>query len=351
MRAMVLQSGQLRVDTVDDPTPVEGQLVVRSLACSICASDLHMVHHAARLAEWSNRFGGPFNFDPDTDIVLGHEFCGEVVAHGPSTDPTRFPVGTRVVSQPMVFHPGGFAVLGYSNEYPGGFGEYLTVSEALVMAVPDHVPTSSAALMEPLSVGLQYARIGAVASGEVPLVIGCGGIGLALVAALRGQTDGPILAADFSPLRREMAELAGASEVIDPAVESSVSAWHRAAPRGSKCVIFECVGAPGVLGQLFIEAPWEARIIVAGQNLEDDSLFTGAAHTKGLNVQFGGAPHPSDYTTALDAIANGTIDVTPWQTGHYELDDAVAAVAASTDTEAHTRVLVHPHGIDEGTAR
>ena len=60
--------------------------------------------------------GGPFNFNPDKDIVLGHEFCGEIVELGESVS-EDLRIGDRVVSQPVVFGPDGFAVLGYSNEY------------------------------------------------------------------------------------------------------------------------------------------------------------------------------------------------------------------------------------------
>ena len=82
MKALLLRAGELRIGTFPDPTPEAGQIIVKSLCCCICASDLHMVHNAKRLAEWSKEFGGPFNFNPDEDIVLGHEFCGEIVELG-----------------------------------------------------------------------------------------------------------------------------------------------------------------------------------------------------------------------------------------------------------------------------
>ena len=345
MKAMVLRSGELRVDKIADPTPQKHQIIIKSLCCCICASDLHMVHHAERLASWSRDHDGPFDFDPNQDVVLGHEFCGEIVELGPDTQ-SGLSVGDRVVSQPVVFGESGFAVLGYSNLYPGGFGEYLALSENLTLRVPDHLPTSTAALMEPLSVGIQYARIADVQKGEAPIVIGCGAIGLAVIAALKARGIGPVIASDLSPYRREMAVKMGADEAVDPREESPFSCWDRNASPGSGCVIIECVGAPGVLGDVFISAPWSSRVIVAGQNLEDDVFFTASAHTKGLNVQFGGSPIPSDYANALNALANGEIDVSAWQTGHVDLDGAIQAITDSTDTERHTRIAVHPHGLD-----
>ena len=112
MKAMVLRSGELRIDEVPDPTPQKGQIIIKSLCCCICASDLHMIHHAERLATWSKEHGGPFDFDPHKDVVLGHEFCGEIVELGAEIS-SGLSIGDRVVSQPVVFGDSGFAVLGY----------------------------------------------------------------------------------------------------------------------------------------------------------------------------------------------------------------------------------------------
>ena len=206
------------------------------------------------------------------------------------------------------------------------------------------MPTETAALMEPLSVGIQYARIANLQEGEVPLIVGCGAIGLAVVAALKAQGVGPVIASDPSPFRRKSAENMGADVVVDPNAENPMDIWATSVPVGSRCVVVECVGAPGVLNEILITAPWSSRIIVAGQNLDDDVLFTASAHTKGINVQFGGSPIGDDYTQSLAALASGTIDVSFWQTGHVDLDGAVDAFAESTDTERHTRIAVYPNG-------
>ena len=56
MKALLLRSGELRVDDFPDPIAQAGQIIVKSLCCCICASDLHMVHNAKRLSEWSQQF-------------------------------------------------------------------------------------------------------------------------------------------------------------------------------------------------------------------------------------------------------------------------------------------------------
>ena len=52
MKALLLRAGELRVDEFPDPIVKAGQIIVKSLCCCICASDLHMVHNAKRLSEW-----------------------------------------------------------------------------------------------------------------------------------------------------------------------------------------------------------------------------------------------------------------------------------------------------------
>ena len=74
-----------------------------------------------------------------------------------------------------------------------------------------------AALTEPLAVGVHAVAKANIRGDEVPLVIGCGPVGLAVIAALKLKGLHPIVAADYSPARRALAEKLGADVVVDPA--------------------------------------------------------------------------------------------------------------------------------------
>lgn len=76
MRAAVLREGTVRARTVPDPVPGPGQLLVRSLACGICASDLHFMDHPEAGADDDSKMS---TYDRHVDIVMGHEYCAEVV--------------------------------------------------------------------------------------------------------------------------------------------------------------------------------------------------------------------------------------------------------------------------------
>ena len=262
MRAAVMRSKKIVADTVPDPVPGAGQVLVRTLACGICGSDLHALEHADEMAKLAAESGAPALMDASRDIVMGHEFCAEILDFGPSTMKKLKP-GQRVCSMPLVLHSRGLAAVGYSNDFPGGYAEQMLLSEAMLLPVPDGLPTEMAALTEPMAVGAHAVAMGKPTKVDAALVVGCGPVGLAVIAALKLQGIGPIVAADFSPKRRGLAEKLGADEVIDPAKQKPMEAWQKRSG-GRSALIFECVGVPGVINDLMREAPRGARIVVAG---------------------------------------------------------------------------------------
>src|ERR1700752_2134891 len=117
--------------------------------------------------------------DPSRDVVFGHEFCCEVLDYGPSTQ-KRFKPGARVCSIPALLSAEGPKGIGYSNDNVGGYAERMLLSEALLLEVPNGLLAEHAALTEPLAVGVHAVARANIVGGEVPLVIGCGPVGLAV---------------------------------------------------------------------------------------------------------------------------------------------------------------------------
>ncbi|MGH9018231.1 MAG: alcohol dehydrogenase catalytic domain-containing protein, partial [Acidimicrobiales bacterium] len=135
MRACVMRDHRLVIDDVADPRPEAGQVVVRTLACGICGSDLHFLRHARQMASMADEIMpsmgelghvSTMQVDPSRDIIMGHEFCGEVVGAGPDT--TAPGAGTLVVSVPILLSSAGVHQLAYSNDYPGGFAQYMLLA-------------------------------------------------------------------------------------------------------------------------------------------------------------------------------------------------------------------------------
>ena len=337
MKAAIFRGGDIVVDTLPEPVPGRGQVLVKTLACGICGSDLHAAKHAHRMVEVTKRIPGRVPMDLARDVVFGHEFCCEVLDYGPDTE-RRLKPGTRVCSMPLMMEADGPKGMGYSNTYVGGYAEQMVLSAPLMLEVPNGLPTEHAALTEPLAVGVHAVEKGAVRADEAPLVIGCGPVGLAVIAALRLKGIRPIVAADFSPARRELAAKMGADVVVDPARESPYS--RLAADK--RAAIFECVGVPGMLQQLFEAAPRDARVVVVGVCMEPDSIEPMFGIVKELSLQFVLGYTPEEFARSLQLLADGQVDGEALITGKVGLAGVKQAFTELGNPERHTKILVEP---------
>ncbi|RTE93975.1 zinc-binding dehydrogenase [Bradyrhizobium sp. LVM 105] len=357
MRAAIFRNGEIVVGEMAEPKPGAGQVLVKTLACGICGSDLHAREHAHRMVEMAQKTGRR-PMDLSRDVVFGHEFCCEIVDYGDGTA-RKFKPGTRVCSLPALVTPGGIEGIGYSNDNIGGYAEAMLLSEALLLEVPNGLAPEHAALTEPLAVGVHAVAKANIRGDEVPLVIGCGPVGLAVIAALKLRGLHPIVAADYSPARRALAARLGADIVVDPKASQPYATWAEHAqmsdaekaarpplqamlPALKPAIIFECVGVPGLLQQVFEGAPRDARIVVVGVCMESDRNEPMLGIMKELNVQYVLGYTPEEFAASLRLIAEGQVDAAAMVTAEVGLDGVTKAFADLANPEAHTKIIVQP---------
>ncbi|SIR89505.1 zinc-binding dehydrogenase [Williamsia sterculiae] len=386
MRAVVCAEGRLTVQELPTPTPGRGHVLLDVTRSGICGSDLHARRHADTVADMAARAGYPDFMRMNQGVVLGHEFVGTVAAYGPGCR-ERWPLGTRVVSLPTVAVDDKPHLVGLSAHAPGSYAEHVVVQEAMTMAVPDELDDADAALTEPMAVAWHAVRRAEVGRGQTAIVIGCGPIGLAVIAMLRASGVKTIVASDFSPGRRELATKMGAHVVVDPRVEDPWDAyspgrnelrsvsdllglgvqtmgrlrrlparfpWWRvfrlaerlhAVPEGP--VVFECVGIPGMIEQIINAAPLRSRVVVVGVCMEPDTFFPAMAGNKEIDFRFVFGYDPGEFHDTLTMMANGRVDVSPLITGTVGLDGVAAAFDALSDPEAHAKILIDPRSSAE----
>ena len=345
MRAAALRSGTIYVrDDAPEPEPQFGQVLVQVKACGICGSDLHFAEHGAEMLalgteiEGMPDLGAP-EVDLDADIWMGHEFSAEVIEAGPDTVAPA--AGTLVTSIPILLSMTGIRPIVYNNDIAGGYGERMLLSAAMLLEVPNGLDDGRAALTEPMAVGLHAVNRSAIAPGEGALVLGCGPVGLAVIAALKLRGVEHIVAADLSPARRAIATAMGAHEVVDPREEPAFDAWRRSG--GTRdVVVFEAIGVPGIIDDALRRAPSRARIVVVGVCMQPDAIHPFFGISKELSVQFVLGYDPMEFADTLRHIAEGEIDVTPMITGEVSLDEVAGAFAALADPDEHCKILVRP---------
>jgi len=344
MKAAYFQKDRIQVGEVPDPVPAKGQALVRTRSCGLCASDVHFLHSGSRVVEMSRRFGGPYaDLDLDRVIVFGHEYVGEIVDYGPGS---RRPLatGTRVTSAPVMRTADGHSIIGYSHSLPGGFGEYMLLDEDALMQIPAGLDDDRAAMTEPLAVGLEHARSGEPHAGEVPLVIGCGAIGLGVIAGLKLMGIGPIAAADLDANRRDIAIAMGADVAVDPRELSPYGAIHGLGARRAN-LVYECVGKRGMLNEIVHSVGFGARIVVGGFCLEPEELYVPSAQMRRLKIHFAAGEEQQDLDLALRSIADGRIDIGPWLGARIGLTGVADALEKMSSPSAPVRTVVDPRNI------
>ena len=338
MRAAVLRDHRMVYrDDVPEPVPGPGQVLVAVRACGICGSDLHFAAHGDQVLALGGRMAGDGGIGMDVDlggdVFMGHEFSAEVLEAGPDTE--THPPGTLVTSLPVLLSTKGVEPIVYSNSTMGGYAERMLLSAPLLLPIPNGLDLKHAALTEPMAVGLHAVNKSNITPGEAALVIGCGPIGIAIVASLRARGVESIVAADFSPRRRELATAMGAHQVLDPARGSPFDSVKAA-------VVFEAVGVPGIIDDVLLRARPGTRLVVAGVCMQPDTVHPFFAIAKEINVQFVLAYNPEEFAGSLRALAEGEIDATPMITGEVGLDAVGAAFDDLADPERHCKILVTP---------
>lgn len=384
MRTVICEQAELSVQERPVPEPGPGQVLIEVTRCGICGSDLHARHHADRLADVTAEMGYDGAIRSDQAVILGHEFSGTIVEHGPRS--RRFsPAGTPVTVFPLLREGSAVHLTGLSAHAPGGYAEYVLAEESLAFPVPNGLSSDTAALTEPMAVAWHAVRRGEVGRRDVAVVIGCGPVGLAVICMLKAHGVRHVIASDLSPGRRALAVRCGADMVVDPREQSPFTGGHghltdapsmlrlavdgmdrlrripllpwsevyRTAERlgattPKRPVIFECVGVPGMIDQVITGAPIYSRVVVVGVCMEDDRIRPMMAINKELDLRFVLGYTPLEFRDTLAMLAEGKVDPTPLITATVGLDEVADAFSALGDPESHAKILIDPKRREPG---
>jgi 2-desacetyl-2-hydroxyethyl bacteriochlorophyllide A dehydrogenase len=214
VRAAVIKSpGEVSVETVDDPTPRQGQVVVEVAACGLCGTDLHILEG---------------EFAPSLPVIPGHEFAGTVVASGPGA--LDIAEGDRVAVDPSLYcHECHYCRLGHNNlclrwgaigvTEGGGAAEYVAVPAANCVRLPDHIETADASLVEPLSCAVRGYDVLRSQLGSHVLIYGAGTMGLMMLELAKRTGAVSVDMVDVNPGRLALAAQLGCTNAVGSADE------------------------------------------------------------------------------------------------------------------------------------
>jgi threonine dehydrogenase-like Zn-dependent dehydrogenase len=342
MRAAFLAApGQVEVIDHPMPSPGPGEVLLRVGAASICGSDLSAyrgVHSRIR---------------PPT--ILGHEFSGTIVEHGPGTG--SLAVGTHVAAEPNIacgrcrFCERGapnvcvdYLVVGEDVSRPGACAEFIKVPEQQCHPLPEGVTLAEGALVQPLAIAHRGVDRAQVAAGETVLVIGAGPIGIAAmrIARIRGART---VVVDPLAYRLKVARRFGADAAVTPE-EADRAVFDLTDGYGAE-VSIEAAGGNQIA--TFVQAcrltARQGRVVVIGSfKIDEAPLPILTFKFRELDIR-GSQGHPGTFRPVLDLIASGELPARDLITHSLPLDRVADGFALLADRrEDVMKVVIEPGG-------
>jgi threonine dehydrogenase-like Zn-dependent dehydrogenase len=192
--------------------------------------------------------------------------------------------------------------------------------------VPDDMALTTAALAEPLAVGMQAANQSEARPGERVVVFGCGPIGLTTIVALADRGVHDVVAVDYSRVRLDLARRLGAAHALDP---TAVDLWdelarlhgtvpHPFGPTVATDVFVEASGADSVIGDVIRHGRVDGRLVIVAVHYQP----VPTSYVEVLMKQFtirGSMEYPERFEDAIDLLARR--DISELVTHTFPLDE------------------------------
>lgn len=305
MRAVMFRGPDkpIAIETIPDPTPGPGELILKVGRCGICGSDVHLTQGH----EWY-----------PIDTPLGHEFAGEVVALGAGVE--DYKIGDVVTGMPSAgcghCRPcvEGLPLFCQNpaemTNCSGAFADYVRVVGRTSIKLPSSLSMADGALVEPLAVGLHGVALAKMEPGVRVLVTGAGGIGLAATYWARRLGAGRIAVAARSRKKEHEAMKVGADAFVVTG-ENEIEDV-REALGGSPDVVFECIGVVGALGQAVNHVRTDGTVVSLGFCTTPDPVLPALATWKQVHLVFSMAYSLQEFQTTVDMLDRGHVEPRAW---------------------------------------
>ena len=333
MKALVYtQPGEMQL--LDRPLPelTGGEVVLKIEAVGICGSDMHAWH----------------GHDPrrQPGLVLGHEFVGHV-AHSAAPG---FELGSRWTGNPLITcGVCDYCVQGRNNlcskrtmvgmTRPGAYAEYMSIPAASLVAMPQDMPPTAAALTEPAAtawhaINLSMRVLARPLHECRVLIIGGGAIGMLAALLLKHLGVQRLTVTELNPLRRQTLQTAVGCNAIDPRqqplAESSFDYVMDAV--GSKITrqqAFASIAPGGVIMHIGLQ-DWASEIDMRKLTLAEITLLGTYTYTT------------ADLRATVDALHRGVFGDLAWVEERTLAQGPQAFVDLDQGNSASAKIVLIP---------
>ncbi|MEU8041289.1 L-threonine 3-dehydrogenase [Streptosporangium sp. NPDC049078] len=324
MKALVKERAEPGLWLVDVPEPSvgPGEVLIKVLRTGICGTDLHIRSFDAWARQTLN-----------TPLVVGHEFCGEVVEVAPGVeDITRGDLvsgeGHLVCGKCRNCMAGRRhlcrSTIGLGVNRDGAFAEYLTLPASNVWVHRVPVDLDVAAIFDPFGNAVHTALTFPMV-GEDVLISGAGPIGLMAAAVATHVGARNVVVTDVSPERLELARKLGVALALNVAETSIREGMDGLGMREGFDVGLEMSGNPKALRDMIASMSHGGKIAMLGLPAEEFAVDFATVVTSMLTIKgvYGREMYETWY--AMSVLLEKGLDLTPVITDRFSYRDFDAA--------------------------
>ena len=329
---------RLEIATIKKPVSKNGSVIIRVKACGICGSDLHY-----------------FEAGEPLELIMGHEFAGEVVDPGDRSD---LKVGDRVTGLPIspcleceACKTGNVQycaktwqdAVGLSLTNSGGLAEYLSCRSDMVKKIPDKVTFQDATLVEPSAVSLHAINLANIKVGDKVLIIGGGIIGLmaAEFAKLNGASYIALMETNMKRARKALKY--GAINEIFNASDTNVISKALKKTNGGYDKVIECCGNQYAVSEAIMSVKPGGTIVLVGVSMTPINVPMVASVMREVTMKGAIAYTEAEFETCIELIEKKIINVHKYIDKRVNLENVQEAyldlISGKTD---NIKIIVKP---------
>jgi len=321
----------LEVEDVADPTPGPNEVMVKVERCGICGSDLHATVDPAYHAHKGD--------------VLGHEYAGEVIDIGKGVEGIKKGDTVAVMPTHGCGHCGP-CLMGepsWCEKFKldgGGYAQFSVAETHQCIRLPKTVSMDDGALVEPLAVSLRAANLANIKAGSRVLVIGAGPIGLGVIFWARHLGAGKIAVTNLDRLPEPLARTMGADEFITVSENQNEDINH--ALGGAPDIVFECVGAPGLIIQAIEQVRPRGTVVLVGLCTVPEPINPFQLIQKSAVIQPSAFYGVKEFEVAIDTLDAGHVEPHAMITETVTLAAMPPAFEGLRHRTSQCKILVDP---------
>ena len=316
-----------KLEVGEAPMPKVGpdDVMIKVQSVGVCGSDLHYYHT-----------GSIGNFIVKPPFILGHEAAGIIEEVGENVKNLK--PGDRVCMEPGVpCMKCEECLTGHYNlckdvkfwatpPYDGVLSEHISHPAAFTFKIPDNMSFTEGALVEPLAIGLHACNTGSVKLGQTVVIVGAGCIGLVTLLAAKAYGATRIIVGDVLDKRLEKARELGAITVNTKDDDLVKKVMELTEGRGAD-VCIDCAGFSATVDACLSAAKPAGMVVIVGLGADRvDGFNTSMMSVKELTVK-SIFRYRNLYATAINAIADGRINVGAIVSHRFKFDDTINAFA------------------------